>query len=189
MTFYSAMLYVHVVSAFGIFVVLCLEAVALIHLKRAATTIEAHGWAEFLSGLPAWTLASFIFMLFSGIFMTAQGVGWTAAWLKVAMGALFLIGPLGAASGRRMRSIRTACAADIPNEFDLWGKLRDPLLKYSMNIRIAVVLGIVLLMTAKPDLPESLGVVAVSAILGVISTFLFWRRDTAPPMARAEFRR
>jgi len=188
MNFYSAMIFVHVVSAFGIFAVLCLEAVALIHLHRAATANEARGWADFLSGLPVWTLASFLFMLFSGIFMIAEGVGWTTGWPKVALGALFLIGPLGAASGRRMRAIRTACAAEIPNEFDLWGKLRDPLLKFSMNIRIAVVLGIVLLMTAKPELLEALAIVATSAVLGAVSTFLFWRRDAASPMARAEFR-
>jgi hypothetical protein len=188
MTFYSGMIFVHVVSAFGIFAVLCLEAVALLHLRGAASVNEARGWADFISGLPAWTAASFLFLLFSGIYLIAEGVGWATAWPKVALGALVLIGPLGAASGQRMRAIRAVCSAEIPNEFDLWGKLRDPLLKFSMNIRVAVVVGIVLLMTAKPDLLESLAIVAASAILGAASTFLFWRREAASPVAGAEFR-
>jgi hypothetical protein len=103
------------------------------------------------------------------------------------MGALILIGPLGAITGKRMRAIRAACAANKPNESDLLGKLRDPSLKFSMNIRIALVLGIVLLMTAKPELRESLGVVVSSVFLGFVST-VFWRRDSASPIARAESR-
>jgi hypothetical protein len=56
-----------------------------------------------------------------------------------------------------------------------------------MNLRIALVLGIVLLMTAKSELRESLGIVVSSIFLGLVST-IFWRRDTVSPIARAESR-
>jgi hypothetical protein len=187
MTFYSAVLFVHVVSALGVFAALSLEAVGLVHLRRATTAGEAHLWIEFAPGLPALAIGSLVLLLLSGIFMTAQMAGWMLAWPRVAMGALILIGPLGAITGRRMRAIRAACAANKPNESDLLRKLRDPFLKFSMNIRIALVLGIVLLMTAKPELRESLGVVVSSVFLGFVST-VFWRRDSASPIARAESR-
>ena len=187
MTFYSAVLFVHVVSALGVFAALSLEAVGLVHLRRATTANEARLWIEFAPGLPALAIGSLVFLLLSGIFMATQMSGWVLAWPRVAMGALILIGPLGAITGRRMRAIRAACAANKPNESDLLGKLRDPFLKFSMNIRIALVLGIVLLMTAKPELRESLGVVVSSVFLGFVST-VFWRRDSASPIARAESR-
>ncbi len=187
MTLYSAVLFVHVVSALGVFAALSLEAVGLIHLRRATTASEARLWIEFVPGLPALAIGSLVLLLLSGIFMTAQMAGWSLAWPRVAMGALVLIGPLGAVTGRRMRAIRVACAANNPNESDLFGKLRDSFLKYSMNIRIALVLGIVLLMTAKPELRESLGIVVSSVFLGFVSR-IFWRRDSASPIARAESR-
>jgi hypothetical protein len=187
MTLYSAVLFVHVVSALGVFAALSLEAVGLVHLRRATTASEARLWIDFAPGLPALAIGSLVFLLLSGIFMTVQMGGWTLAWPRVAMGALILIGPLGAVAGRRMRAIRAACAANNPNDSGLVGKLRDPFLKFSMNIRIALVLGIVLLMTAMPELRESLGIVVSSVFLGLVSIVL-WRRDTASPIARAESR-
>jgi hypothetical protein len=187
MTLYTVVLFVHVVSALGVFAALSLEAVGLVHLRRATTANEARLWIEFAPGLPALAIGALVLLLLSGIFMTAQMAGWALAWPRVAMGALILIGPLGAITGRRMRAIRGACAANHPNEADLLGKLRDPFLKHSMNIRIALVLGIVLLMTAKPELRESLGVVVSAILLGFVST-VFRRRDSASPIARAESR-
>jgi hypothetical protein len=188
MTLYSVELFVHVVSALGIFAALTLESAALVRLRRATSASEARGWIEFAPGMPALAIGSPVFLLLSGIFMTGQMSGWMLAWPRVALGALILIGPLGAVSGRRMRAIRQACAANIPNESELIGKLHDPFLKFSMNIRIALVLGIVLLMTAKPELRESLGIVVSAIFLGFVSTLLFWRRDTSSPIARAESR-
>jgi hypothetical protein len=101
------------------------------------------------------------------------------------MGALLLIAPFGAVTGRRLRAIQIACAASKTNVSDIFAKLRDPFLVFSMNMRIALVLGIVLLMTAKPELRQSLGIVVSSVFLGLVSTF-FWRRESRAPMARAE---
>ena len=74
------------------------------------------------------------------------------------------------------------------DELDLLEKLRDPFLKFSMSVRISLVLGIVLLMTAKPGLRESLGIVAVFVVFGLVSGVVLWRRDTVSSIARAEFR-
>src|SRR5579863_7156292 len=112
MTMYSAVLFVHVVSAMGIFAALSLEAVGLFRLRKATSASEARLWLEFAPGLPALTIASFVFMLLSGIFIATQSSEWMLAWLRVALGALLLIAPLGAITGRRMRAIRKACAAN-----------------------------------------------------------------------------
>jgi hypothetical protein len=186
MTLYSVVLFVHVVSALGIVAALGIETVALLRLRRATTSNEARLWLELAPGLPALTIGSLVLLLFSGIFMTTQMSGWMLAWPRVAVATLFLIAPLGTVTGRRMRAIRLACAANTRNESALLRKLRDPFLKFSMNIRIALILGLVLLMTAKPGLPESLSIVAAFAILGFISTAIFWRRETESPITRVE---
>jgi hypothetical protein len=187
MTLYSIVLLLHVVSSLGIAAALSLSAVTLVRLRRATTSSQARLWVEFAPGVPSLAIISLVFLLLSGIFMTSQMSGWTLAWPRVAMGALILIAPLGAVTGRRMRAIQFACAANKPNESEILGRLRDPFLVFSMNMRIALVLGIVLLMTAKPELRESLGVVVSSVFLGFVST-IFWRGDTASPIARAESR-
>jgi hypothetical protein len=182
MTHYSAVLFVHVVSALTLAAALGLEALTLVRLQRATTSGEARFCMDFAPGLPLMTIGSGLFLMLSGGYLTAQMSAWTMAWPKLAVAILVLTAPLGAATGRRMRAIRRACASNETNESDLLGRLRDPFLKFSLNIRIALVLGIVLLMTAKPELPESLGIIGVFAILGFASALLFWRRDTAPPV-------
>jgi len=187
MTFYSVVLFVHIVSTLGIVAALSLAAVMLARLRRATSASEARLWVELAPGVPILAIVSLVFLLLSGIFMTTQMSGWTLAWPRVALGALLLIAPLGAVTGRRMRAIQLACVASKPNESEILGRLRDPFLIFSMNMRIALVLGIVLLMTAKPDLRVSLGIVVSSVFLGIVSS-VFWRRDTASPIARAESR-
>lgn len=188
MTLYSAVLFVHVVSALGIFAALSLEAVTLLRLRRSASAGEARFWMELAPELPFWAIGLLVFLLFSGIFMTTQMSGWTLAWTRVAVAVLILIGPLGGVTGRRMRAIRLACSSNTVDELDLLEKLRDPFLKFSMSVRISLVLGIVLLMTAKPGLRESLGIVAVFVVFGLVSGVVLWRRDTVSSIARAEFR-
>src|ERR1700686_5509864 len=128
MTLYSIVLFVHVVSALGVFAALSLESVGLVHLRRATSANEARLWIEFAPGVPALAIGSLVFLLLSGIFMTAQMYGWKFPWPRVALGALILDAPLGAVTGRRMRAIRQACAANNPTESDLFGRLRDPFL-------------------------------------------------------------
>lgn len=188
MTLYMAVLYVHVVSALGIFAALSFEAATLRRLRRTSDPRVAHVWLEYSPDLPAWSLAAFVFMLFSGIYLATEMSGWELAWVRVAMGTLVLLAPLGGIAGRKMRAIKLACGADQPRDPDVLAKLRDSFLRLSINLRIALVLGIVLLMTAKPELLESLGVVGAAAVLGFASTHVFWRGDAVSPMARAESR-
>jgi hypothetical protein len=185
MTLYSAVLFVHIVSALGIVAALNLAAVTLALLRRATTISEARLWVEFAPGVPVLAIVSLAFLLLSGIFMTSQTSGWTLAWPRAALGALILIAPLGVVTGRRLRAIQIACAASKPDESDILAKLRDPFLVFSMNMRIALVLGIVLLMTAKPEMRQSLGIVVPSVFLGFVST-VFWRRESAAPSARTK---
>jgi hypothetical protein len=88
------------------------------------------------------------------------------AWPKVAILALLLIAPFGALTGKRMRAIRHSSAEALKMmKSELPRRLQDPFLKVSLGIRIAVFFGIVLLMAAKPELWQSIGIVVLSFLV------------------------
>jgi hypothetical protein len=78
-----------------------------------------------------------------------------------------------------MRAIRRECAASTAMNAELQRLLFDPVLKIALGIRIWVILGIVLLMAAKPGLWESVGIVGASVALGAVSP-LITLRHAAP---------
>ncbi len=76
-----------------------------------------------------------------------------------------------------MRAIRRACSDAKAINSELLSRLQDPFLKISLGIRIAVFLGIVLLMATKPELWASIIVVGISIILGLLSSILAGRHS------------
>jgi hypothetical protein len=186
MTLYSLVLFVHVTAVLAMFAALSFEVLSLSHLEKASTMTEVRHWIDPLPGLPLVAVGSLLVILFSGIYLTLKMSAFGLAWPKVAMGAFLLMAPLGALTARRMRTIRRSGGYAEAFNPELLRQLRDPLLKVSLGIRIAVFLGIVLLMVAKPELWESVGIVGTSVVLGVLSSLLIWRGSSAMPAPRAE---
>lgn len=172
MTLYSAVLFVHVAAVLFLFAALSFEALSLVHLRRATTLAEARLWLEPVPGLPLIAMGSLLAVFFSGVYLTLRMAAFGEAWPKVTVAALLLVAPLAAISGRRMRAIKQTCAKAKQISAELEGRLRDPLLKVSLGIRVAVILGIVLLMGATPALWESAGIVGASVILGLAASRL-----------------
>lgn len=127
-----------------------------------------------VSGLPLVAMACILVLFFSGIFLTVRMSALDTAWPKVTVGAVLLIAPLGAVTGKRIRVIRGRSADMTPEPLR---RLKDPFLKISPAIRIAVFFGILLLMTAKPELWPSMGIVMCSAIPGLFLALLAGRGD------------
>jgi hypothetical protein len=75
-----------------------------------------------------------------------------------------------------MRGIRQVCAGARAMSPELLNRLQSPGLKVSLFIRSAVFSGIVLLMAAKPDLWQSVGIVGCSVVFGLLLSLMSWRR-------------
>jgi len=58
--------------------------------------------------------------------------------------------------------------------------LHHPMLAIGIQIRVAIALGIVFLMTIKPDLTGSLLAVGIAALLGLASTLPMLSRERVP---------
>jgi hypothetical protein len=187
MTLYSIILFLHVAAVLGLFASLSFEVLSLSHLRRASDLGEVRRWIDPLPGIPAVAISSIFVVLFSGVYLASRMSAFDLAWPKVALVALLLIAPFGALTGKRMRAIRRSSVEASTMKSELLKRLRDPFLKFSLGIRIAVFFGIVLLMTAKPDLWQSVGIVVCSAVLGLLLP-LAWRR-MGPLPVRGELQR
>jgi hypothetical protein len=175
MTSYSLVLFVHVTAVLALFAALAFEALSLFRLRRASTLTEVRFWIEPVPKLPLAAMGSLLVALFTGIYLTIRMSADGEAWPKVTVAAILLIAPIAAITARRMRAIRRSSAAAASITPELRGRLYDPFLKASLGIRIAVMLGIVLLMAAKPELRESVAVVGAAAVVGLVSS-----RPTSP---------
>jgi hypothetical protein len=102
-------LFVPVTAVLGLCAALSFEVLSLFHLRRASTLTEARRWIEPVPGLPLLAMGSLLVVFLSGIYLAMRMSAFGLAWPRVTVGALLLIAPLGALTGRRMRTIRQAC--------------------------------------------------------------------------------
>ena len=164
---YSVALFLHIVGALGLFVALGLEWTSLLYLRRAATADQAREWLKLFTSLRRLYPISWLAILIPGFYMAATA--WrVTAWVPTALGAVVLLAVLGATlTGRRMGTIGQSVAAESgPISSTLRQRLDDPLLWASLRLRTAIALGIVFLMTVKPDLLGSLLTIGVAGVFG-----------------------
>jgi len=180
MTFYSVVLFIHVTAVLILFATLSFEVLSLFYLRRASSVTEVRQWIEMIPSLPLAALGSILLIFCSGMYLAMRMSAFSLAWPRITIGALLLMAPFGAVSGRRMRAVRKSFAGSMTNYAELLRRLQSRFLKISLGIRVMVFLGIVLLMAAKPGLWESVGIVGTSAVFGFLSSFLSWHRTVLP---------
>jgi len=166
---YSIALFFHIAGALGVFAALALDWVGVANLRRARTVDQVREWAgtyRIIRGLGA---GSVVALLVFGLYMTAVTWGPTG-WIGIGFLSLLAIAVLGAVSGVRLgRILAVATTGQGSLTEDVRAKLRGPLFVASVRMRTAVALGVVFLMTVKPEAVVSLLVVAVALALGIAS--------------------
>jgi len=177
MTLYSIALFLHIVGALGMFVAFGLEWMSLAYLQRASTAEQAREWLGVRGWVQRMGPGSLALILLSGFYMMAPTWRWVG-WIVVALAAIVLIAILGATlTGLRMGSTEQIAASESgPLSPALRQRLRDPLLWTSIQTRTAIGLGIVFLMTVKPDLVGALVTISTAVVLGLASALPMWRR-------------
>lgn len=113
---------------------------------------------------------------------------WAFAWPRLAVLEIVLFALLGAMTGRRMRSIRRNAANKQMNPSEWSALTSTSFLKVSLSTRIWIVMGTILLTAAKPDLRESLFIVAFSLIFGILFSFVSFGQRSAVSTAHAGHR-
>jgi hypothetical protein len=103
--------------------------------------------------------------------------GERATWIIVATISFLLLAPFGAVViDLRLRALAEAAATalDGPLPASLAAQAQDPLVGIGLSVYIAVLLGIVFLMTTKPILLDSIITIAIATALGLASGLLLW---------------
>jgi hypothetical protein len=179
MTLYAIANYLHIVGAMGVVAALCLEWTIVFRLRSAETTELVRLWLGLSAIQRTVGPASLAALLIGGLYMAATrwgGVG----WIVVGLAALLLIAALGAYNGIRLVAIGRTLADETGQlSPDARQRLRDPRIVLSINVRVAMVLGVVLIMITKLDLSGSLLTVGTTIGLGLISVLPAWRRQRA----------
>ncbi len=167
---YSIALFVHIVGALGLFAALGLEWTGLWQIRAATAPQPVRAWLAVLMGATRVGMACMLAVILSGLYMTVMAWG-TVGWIIVTMGSLVLVILLSVALSRpRMAAIGRALATETGRlSPTFYGLANQPLLWISIQTRAAIILGIVFLKVAKPDLGGSLLALGVAIVLGIAS--------------------
>jgi hypothetical protein len=139
--------------------------------------VEARTWVRSSAILPALALSSIALILLTGAYLALTLRAGTSGWIRVSLGAVFLVGFLGALAGTRMRALRKTAPNDSGASLDAYQRsVADAALQTPIRTRLTVALAIVLLMIARPAINTSLLIVGVALGAGLIWSSPTWRR-------------
>jgi hypothetical protein len=173
MSYYPIALFLHVVGAVALFVTLGLEWTSQWQLRRVTSAQQVREWIDVAKGVRGMGAASMAVILFSGLYMMAT-VWSGATWIIVAFWSLVLLAVIAVVfSGPRLTALARAVNEENgPLSSRFHDLAHHPMLWVSIQVRVAIALGIVFLMTVKPDFDGSLLTIGVASVLGLAVALL-----------------
>jgi hypothetical protein len=162
MTLYASALFVHIVGSLLLCTAFTAEGIGLFHLRLLTTGRGLDQWERVLGLGRIFGPASAVAILASGLYMMVTSWGWVPG-LATGLLAWVLIAVLGATNAIRLSMAVRRAAAGTPTGTGL----RSRGFVISWFTRLSIAVGIVFLMTTKPDLVPALLRVVVTAAIGV----------------------
>jgi hypothetical protein len=155
----------------GILAALILESTSLARLRASETAEQVREWFGLMVTVRRLGPGSLAVTLVAGLYLAATHWG-GAGWIVVALASIVLMAIIGAYSGIRLTGVigqlleRSGRLSVVDMQ-----RLRSPVFMVSICCRMAIVLGIVVLMTNKPDLNGST-LTLLGAVLGGLAASL-----------------
>jgi len=160
---YSVALYLHIMGAVGMFAGLGMEGIIYKNLKTASTPQQVFAWGIYMKSLRTVFLSSTLFLLFSGIFLVMEAWGWNA-WVITGLILLIGLSVYGSATGKKIgMTIGSLKGNDGSLTNEVKNKISNPSIMKSYKVKITLALGIIFIMTTKPDWTGS--------IISIVSAF------------------
>lgn len=180
MNYYSIALFLHIAGALGFFIVLGLEWIGVSQIRNTKQTEQARAILGTVNGANHLGMISMLTTIVTGFYMLLTLWGWVA-WIVVVLGALVLeIVLFVALTKPRMAVIEQALVTEKGSLSQTFHNLvNQPILWISIRTRAAIILGIVFLKIAKPDLGGSLLSIGVAIVFGLASSLPVPRRERA----------
>jgi hypothetical protein len=185
MNLYHNVLFVHILSALGLFLGYGLEWTVSALLRHSSTTDQVRAWLRVYRVSPPVTGAALVLLILSGGWLSAMTGGMNHGWLIVSVAGIgvgLLIG--FAVILPRLRAIRAALPeGNLPLSPEALLQLQNAALPTMVRVRTMLAVGIVYLMTAKPPLGASLIALAVAMVLGIVLSVTAWSRGAGKSAA------
>jgi hypothetical protein len=174
--------FLHILGALGLFMAIGFEWLGVPRLARSATRDDALAWLGVTSLAGRIGAVSLALILLPGLYMAGTRWGFTD-WPVAALVGMVVMALLGGLlSGRPMAGLGRAIGAEHgPLSPAVLERLRSPALAMSLWTRTTVLLGIVGLMSFKPDLLTSLVVLALALVIGAVLSIAVARRAQRSP--------
>ena len=167
MELYSVLIFAHVVGAVSLFAALGIEVAAFRRLRGVAAAGQARTWMGPLRDAGRLGPAAMVTILVAGVWMMALRWG-PEPWIITALVGLVVMAVLGAALTRRamgrLGALLVRESQQLPE--DLRPLVEGPL-RISLLLRLAVAVGILGLMTLKPDAFASVVIMGAALASGV----------------------
>lgn len=178
MNYYLIAKFIHIVGALGFFVALGVEWFSMRHTWQSATSEQARERLLISTSAHRVGMPSMLLALISGFYMMATVWG-PVAWIIVSLAALILLIVLALMLTRpRMAMIMQGLATERGTlSPSLHALLHNSLLWLSLRMRVNIALGMVFLMTVKPNLAGSLLTFGVTIVLALASALPIFGRD------------
>jgi hypothetical protein len=168
MDLYQLLLFLHISGAAILFLGLGMEGILINNLKNSSSTGQAVSWVGTLKMLRAAFSLSAILLLLPGIYLALKNWGMTA-WIIIGIVLLFLLAGWGSVTGKKLKGILFSLSKDDePLQNDVKAKLSDPSLVKSFRIKLTLALGIIFIMTLKPDWIGSIVTILAALVIGVL---------------------
>jgi hypothetical protein len=176
MDLYSVLIFAHVLGAVALFAALGIEVVAFRRLRRARRAEEARTWMGPLREAGRLGPVAMVTILIAGVWMMVLRWG-PEPWILTALVGLVIMAVLGAALTRRAMSRLRVSLADEPDHLPTnFRALVEGALRISLWLRLAIAVGILGLMTVKPEVLGSVEIMGAAVLVGIAAAIRPRRR-------------
>ena len=188
---YQTALFLHILGALGFFIAVGVFYASVLGVRRAQTAGSIKLWTGAAAGVSRILFPiSFLVIVIAGIYMVVRVWGEKAPWAGVALIAFFILAIAATfIQGRRMSALGRSAAGESDSAAvtgALWTQAHDPVTWVSVNASLAFAIGIVYLMTLKPDALGSVIALLIALVIGLVFGFLTQGRAAAAPALARE---
>ncbi len=188
MNIYTIVLFLHIISAIGVCIGISVVLLGVALLRRAQRVEQVRTILAFATTAFPIAGVSMLLLLAAGFYLALSAWSLRTSWIAVTLVSLLLMIALGAGLiGPRMRAIvmatREASEGLLPSQ--LSARIHEPVLFTVLLIQALMLLGIVFLMTTKPELVRSIIVMGVALVVGLAWGVLVSRSGRSRGLERA----
>jgi hypothetical protein len=183
MSLYTLALFVHLAGVIVGIAGVCGWLFAIMGMRATRTVGQVRTLFALYAMAGNVALGGVILIVVGGLYMALSTGLWQQAWLIVATVTFVLLLSVGGALITRRLQGPAKLAEEAPEgplPAALLGPIQDPFARVTLHTYVAVLFGIVFLMTIKPALIWAIVAILVAAALGILSGLPLMRAARAP---------